>query len=294
MAPDVVGPVSMPGAGGSRARRAGLGLLLHLAVCSSNGTPPSGSARLAAVRGLSPPPSDDEDPTVRFRASQRALRAAPAIIEEVSEKYLKPGVTNLAAGFAYWPPPDACVEEAQRLLKENPAELHRYGACLGLPELREMLKTKLQKENGIRNREIMVTAGANMAFVNVAMCLCNPGDSAVLFTPYYFSHRVALELHGIKPLYVECDDDLVPSAHKLQVSADVYVRPRSVPAREESVPWRREAACVVVQKPLLHSSRTQAPGGVLQCTRAPKDPHAHTHTHTRRRRCGLLQKTVSR
>ena len=48
-----------------------------------------------------------------------------------------------------------------------------------------------------------------MAFVNVAMCLCNPGDTAILFTPYYFSHRVTLELHGITPMYVECDDNLV-------------------------------------------------------------------------------------
>ena len=60
-----------------------------------------------------------------------------------------------------------------------------------------MLKAKLQRENGIRNREIMVTAGANMAFVNAAMCLCSPGDYAVLFAPYYFSHRVALELLGV-------------------------------------------------------------------------------------------------
>jgi len=159
--------------------------------------------------------SSDQLP-LRFAASDRAANAAPAVIEEVCEKYLKPGVTNLAAGYSYWAPPPQCIAEAQKLLTENSMELHRYGACLGLPELLKLLKQKLEKENGIRGREIMVTAGANMAFVNVAMCLCNPGDTAILFKPYYFSHRVALELHGITPMYVDCDEELIPSALKLQ------------------------------------------------------------------------------
>jgi aspartate/methionine/tyrosine aminotransferase len=47
---------------------------------------------------------------------------------------------------------------------------------MGLPELTDLLKVKLEKENGIKGREIMVTAGANMAFVHVATCLCSPGD----------------------------------------------------------------------------------------------------------------------
>ena len=92
--------------------------------------------------------------------------------------------------------------------------------CLGLPELIAMLKKKLEKENGIRGREVMVTAGANMAFVHAAMCLASPGDAAILFAPYYFSHRVALELLGVKPIYVECDDEMMPSATELAAALE--------------------------------------------------------------------------
>jgi aspartate/methionine/tyrosine aminotransferase len=186
----------------ARVLRLGFSLLACAAVCSSNATPPMA-------------PSAGDKLLLRFLPSERAVNAAPAIIEEVSEKYLKPGVTNLAAGFSHWGPPEACIEEATKVLAENSPELHRYGACLGIPELLAALKSKLDKENGIRGREIMVTAGANMAFVHVATSLCNVGDCAVLFTPYYFSHRVALELQGITPLYVACDDDLIPSAAML-------------------------------------------------------------------------------
>jgi aspartate/methionine/tyrosine aminotransferase len=36
--------------------------------------------------------------------------------------------------------------------------------------------------------EVMVTAGANQAFVNLVLTLCDESDSVVLFKPYYFNH----------------------------------------------------------------------------------------------------------
>lgn len=39
----------------------------------------------------------------------------------------------------------------------------------------------------------MVTAGANQAFTNMVIALLDAGDAAVLFTPYYFNHLMALQ-----------------------------------------------------------------------------------------------------
>lgn len=221
----------------------GLCLLAWVAVCSSNATPP-----VAPTVGAAGRPSDN---LPRFAPSLRAERAAPAVIEEVCERYLKPGVTNLAAGFSYWGPPDACIAEAQKLVSENPMELHRYGACLGLPELCSMLKTKLAKENGIRGREVMVTAGANMAFVHAAIALCNPGDGAILFTPYYFSHRVALELHGIVPVLVDCDIDMVPCANNLQ-AALARAREKGIKIRMVTIVTPGNPSGTVIEQQRLH------------------------------------------
>ena len=95
-----------------------------LSLCSSDGT----------VMPPPPPPhlrgslEQTDQPALRFAAAGRAVGAAPAIIEEVSERYLRPGVTNLAAGFSHWGPPASCMAEAQALLADNRPELHRYGA----------------------------------------------------------------------------------------------------------------------------------------------------------------------
>lgn len=32
------------------------------------------------------------------------------------------------------------------------------------------------------------------AFSHVALALCDPGDEAILLAPYYFSHRLALQI----------------------------------------------------------------------------------------------------
>lgn len=42
----------------------------------------------------------------------------------------------------------------------------------------------------------MVTAGANQAFVNLVIALLDPSDKAALFAPYYFNHRMALQMTG--------------------------------------------------------------------------------------------------
>ena len=44
--------------------------------------------------------------------------------------------------------------------------------------------------------EVMVTAGANQAFTNVAVALLDAADRAVLFKPYYFNHLMALQMTG--------------------------------------------------------------------------------------------------
>eukprot|EP01035_Chromulina_nebulosa_P016843 gene16843-22328_t len=40
----------------------------------------------------------------------------------------------------------------------------------------------------------MITAGANQAFNNIALCLTDHNDNIVLLAPYYFSHKLSLQL----------------------------------------------------------------------------------------------------
>ena len=50
----------------------------------------------------------------------------------------------------------------------------------------DALQAKLAAENALPGHEVMVTAGANQAFVNIVLTLLEADDRAVLFRPYYF------------------------------------------------------------------------------------------------------------
>lgn len=48
----------------------------------------------------------------------------------------------------------------------------------------------------------MVTAGANAAFQQVILAICDPGDDVVLPVPYYFNQEMALVLANVRPVLV--------------------------------------------------------------------------------------------
>jgi aspartate/methionine/tyrosine aminotransferase len=52
----------------------------------------------------------------------------------------------------------------------------------------------------------MVTAGANMAFMHVALAITSPGDEIILPVPFYFNHEMAIEMAGCRAVRVPTDD----------------------------------------------------------------------------------------
>jgi katanin p60 ATPase-containing subunit A1 len=104
------------------------------------------------------------------------------------------GLVSLAQGVVHWDPPEASLQETKDASFDR--ENQRYGSCEGLLELRTALKEKLRVENGITGAEVMITAGANQAFVNIVLAGLDEGDAVVLFKPFYFNHMMALQMTG--------------------------------------------------------------------------------------------------
>ena len=140
--------------------------------------------------------------------SLRAECAGRAYIDDVVDSYEHlDDLTSFALGSSGWGPPDEAVHAALQntgLLVQSdqtPSSKspHRYGSVMGDVELRELLKTKLRMEGlSMECQEVMITCGAQQAFANFALALTNPGEYAIVFSPYYFSHKQALELAGLK------------------------------------------------------------------------------------------------
>uniref|UniRef100_A0A453E9T5 Aminotransferase class I/classII large domain-containing protein n=2 Tax=Aegilops tauschii subsp. strangulata TaxID=200361 RepID=A0A453E9T5_AEGTS len=109
-------------------------------------------------------------------------------------------VMSLAQGIVYWQPPEAALNKVKEIVWEPATS--KYGADDGLPELREALLEKLRRENKLTKSSVMVTAGANQAFVNLVLTLCDAGDSVVMFAPYYFNSFMSFQMTGVTDILV--------------------------------------------------------------------------------------------
>ena len=135
------------------------------------------------------------------------------IIHALIREY--PDTISLGQGVVYYGPPPQ-TEEALRGFWEVPGN-HLYGAVWGIPPLRELLRAKLQAENGIRlddERQLVVSAGGNMAFVNALLAIADPGDEIILISPYYFNHEMAVAMANCRPVIVPAD-----AAYQLDLDA---------------------------------------------------------------------------
>jgi aspartate/methionine/tyrosine aminotransferase len=143
--------------------------------------------------------------TVRFQS--RMDRVQAPIVQVIGDLIRRvPGTISLGQGVVHYGPPREAIEAAQRALGD-PAT-HEYQDGAGLPILTDRLRLKLLTENGIdvsRGSQIMVTAGANMAFVHAVLAVTEPGDEIILPVPFYFNHDMATEMAGCKAVRVPTD-----------------------------------------------------------------------------------------
>ncbi|XP_044484413.1 aromatic aminotransferase ISS1-like [Mangifera indica] len=135
------------------------------------------------------------------KLARRARETEMPIMVKIQE--LIRGAKNavsLAQGVVYWQPPKKALDKVKELVWEP--SISKYGADEGLPELRVALTKKLQQENNLHKSSVMVTAGANQAFVNIVLTLCDAGDSVVMFAPYYFNAYMAFQMTGITKILI--------------------------------------------------------------------------------------------
>jgi aspartate/methionine/tyrosine aminotransferase len=123
-----------------------------------------------------------------------------ALIREV------PGTISLGQGVVHYGPPPAAVDAVRDALL-TPA-VHQYHDVAGTSELIAAITRKLAAENGIEvshGSRVMVTAGANMAFMHAVLVITSPGDEILLPTPFYFNHEMAIQMAGCQVVKVPTD-----------------------------------------------------------------------------------------
>lgn len=117
-----------------------------------------------------------------------------------------PGTISLGQGVVYYGPPPEAFEQIPQFLAEP--ENHKYKPVQGIAPLLNVIQAKLKAENGIdigTENSIVVTAGSNMAFMNVVLAITTPGDEIILQTPYYFNHEMAITMASCRAVLVATD-----------------------------------------------------------------------------------------
>jgi aspartate/methionine/tyrosine aminotransferase len=160
-----------------------------------------------------------------------------------------PGTISLGQGIVHYPPPREAVEAIRDAVAgsapltgeataSRPEDrlLHGYGDAAGYAPLVEAITAKLASENGIdvdRGSRVMVTAGANMAFMHVVLSITVPGDEIILPVPFYFNHEMAIDMAGCTVVRVPTDDhyqlrlDLLDQAITARTRAIVTISPNN-------------------------------------------------------------------
>jgi len=120
---------------------------------------------------------------------------------------------NLSQAAPVAPPPEPLRRVMAQAALDRP-DAHLYGPVLGRPELRETLARDWSRAYGgaIRPQEVAITQGCNQAFCAAIQTLAGAGDEVILPTPWYFNHKMWLDMQGIRAVPLRCGPGMVPDA----------------------------------------------------------------------------------
>ena len=122
---------------------------------------------------------------------------------------------NLSQAAPVEPPPDDLLNHMAESIKMNPTS-NIYGPVLGNPELREEIAAKwsILYQGEINPSHVAITSGCNQAFAATVATLAEPGDSVMIAAPWYFNHKMWLDMMGINTTVLTLEKDLQPNVER--------------------------------------------------------------------------------
>jgi aspartate/methionine/tyrosine aminotransferase len=108
-------------------------------------------------------------------------------------------------------PPEPMRRAMAELILNEP-QAHLYGPVLGTPELRSEVASQWSTAYGgpISADQVAITSGCNQAFAAVISAIANAGDEVLLPTPWYFNHKMWLDMAGVTAKPIPTNNTLLP------------------------------------------------------------------------------------
>ncbi|MBB3993820.1 aspartate/methionine/tyrosine aminotransferase [Sulfitobacter undariae] len=108
------------------------------------------------------------------------------------------------------PHPDMRKAMADAVIQDD--AMHLYGPVLGMPELRSELAARTSRiySGTVAASQVAITSGCNQAFAAAIATLCAEGDEVIIPVPWYFNHKMWLDMAGAKAVPLKCEGDMMP------------------------------------------------------------------------------------
>jgi len=138
--------------------------------------------------------------------AQRLAQVQPSATLKVAaeaERLRRGGfsVVDFSAGEPDFPTPEHVKAAGKAAIDAN---FTRYTVVAGIPELREAICARYNRDYGIdvTPAEVLVTAGGKQALFNAALALFDPGDEVITHAPYWPTIPEQIKLVGATPVIV--------------------------------------------------------------------------------------------
>ncbi len=128
-------------------------------------------------------------------------------------------VIDLSLGEPDFKTPQHIIDAATEAMDQG---YTKYPPISGFAELREAIVTKLKRDNNLdyAPEQVMVSTGAKQVLANAILSIINPGDEAIIPTPFWVTYASLVSLAEGKNVFVPCtiEDHFKITPEKLEAA----------------------------------------------------------------------------
>ena len=123
-------------------------------------------------------------------------------------------------------PPPLALRQVIADAALNNAAAHVYGPVLGMPALKAEVSTQWSAAYGgaISENQVAITSGCNQAFCAAVATLAAAGDAVMIPTPWYFNHKMWLDMTGVESRLLPCGAGMLPDPEQAEALLDSRVK----------------------------------------------------------------------
>lgn len=172
--------------------------------------------------------------------AERASRIKPSptlAMNAKAQEMKKRGidVISFSVGEPDFDTPDHIREAAIKAIREGKT---KYTPAGGIPELKEAIVEKLQRDNSLTysTDEVIVSCGAKHSLYNIAQAVLNPGDEVIILSPYWVSYPAQVLLNDGVPVMVDTEEKRGFRPTKESIEEKISARTKAIIINSPSNP----------------------------------------------------------